>query len=201
MLNPFEPRDIRPTISQKCANFRSYILLFVYVQTNISITVPIISLYIFLCSELDELTACYISIFNGTCGTSASGAMGGLITKAFHDPFYLRFDFIPDCQLHEKLYHKKQQQKRKQAEKQKHHIRHHSGEEEQSHNNNGGVNNREIPKNTGSPDSQKNPGSQSRNPKQRTQIKTQTVAHGSASAHSRLGIYLTALISLVFMNL
>lgn len=34
------------------------------------------------------------------CGPEGGGVIGGLMTKAFQDPFYLRYKYIPDCDLH-----------------------------------------------------------------------------------------------------
>ena len=51
-------------------------------------------------SELEQLQLCYADIYEKRCGKIASRVMSGLIQLAFFDPFYLRFDYKPDCQLH-----------------------------------------------------------------------------------------------------
>ena len=54
----------------------------------------------FVYRTLVNLRACYEEVFTQSCGQSGGGVIGGLMTKAFQDPFYLRYKYKPDCDLH-----------------------------------------------------------------------------------------------------
>ncbi len=50
---------------------------------------------IVLCSELDKLRVCYEDVFTDNCGLEGGSVIGGLMMRAFRDPFYLRYRFVP----------------------------------------------------------------------------------------------------------
>lgn len=64
----------------------------------------------FFHSAMSKLQTCYMQIYTEECNTDtedntdplsdAAALMGGIITKAFSDPLYLRFQYKPDCALH-----------------------------------------------------------------------------------------------------
>ncbi len=56
--------------------------------------------YVYCFRALVDLRACYEDVFTIGCGQEGGGVIGGLMTKAFQDPFYLRYKYIPDCDLH-----------------------------------------------------------------------------------------------------
>lgn len=47
-----------------------------------------------------ELRSCYERVFVRGCGEVGGLVIGGLMTRAFQDPFYLRYQHKPDCDLH-----------------------------------------------------------------------------------------------------
>ena len=49
---------------------------------------------------LNELRTCYENVFTESCGQVGGRVIGGLMTTAFQDPFYLRYKYKPDCELH-----------------------------------------------------------------------------------------------------
>ena len=49
---------------------------------------------------LNELRTCYENVFTEGCGQVGGRVIGGLMTTAFQDPFYLRYKYRPDCELH-----------------------------------------------------------------------------------------------------
>ena len=49
---------------------------------------------------LNELRTCYETVFTEGCGQVGGRVIGGLMTTAFQDPFYLRYKYRADCELH-----------------------------------------------------------------------------------------------------
>ncbi len=47
-----------------------------------------------------DLRSCYEDVFTAGCGETGGRVIGGLMTEAFRDPFYLRYKYKPDCDLH-----------------------------------------------------------------------------------------------------
>ena len=50
--------------------------------------------------KLDELRACYQERYTAFCGETAGKTMGGFIESVITDPYYLGYEFKPDCSLH-----------------------------------------------------------------------------------------------------
>ncbi len=45
----------------------------------------------FLHRMLDKLRVCYEDVFTDNCGLEGGSVIGGLMMRAFRDPFYLRY--------------------------------------------------------------------------------------------------------------
>lgn len=49
------------------------------------------------CREVENLAHCYDGIYKDRCGEDGGDVMMTLISRALQDPFYLRYDYMPDC--------------------------------------------------------------------------------------------------------
>lgn len=53
-----------------------------------------------VCRQLSLLNECYESVFTKGCGASSSRSIIGLMADAFKDPYYLRYKYRPNCEVH-----------------------------------------------------------------------------------------------------
>ena len=52
--------------------------------------------------SLGLLRQCYEQVFHDGCDVTSGLVMAGLIDKVFSDPFYLRFQYRPNCELYQR---------------------------------------------------------------------------------------------------
>ena len=63
-----------------------------YVHSSATPADPKINLILLCCFRyLDKLRICYEDVFTDSCGLEGGSVIGGLMMRAFRDPFYLRY--------------------------------------------------------------------------------------------------------------